>query len=239
MVCSHCNLPGHTYRRCPTITEDEKNAKSEEIKKKKEEAQQRRNTRLENEQRIRNARQARLAQTNTKTQYMISNTQDYEIAIYWSLNNSDTLKRFSYCPGHSSYTFVCIREIHRIIAIPFLEVCEENGPNAMDQIQLNASREIPYKTVFDMKMKDYDGTDIIIEKPYSPPKTEIEQWKESALKSKYLLDQIYKMTGGGKTKAFENIEPMLDMVQDIKIPTTCTEMDKERAGIPSSLTNIT
>ena len=46
----------------------------------------------------------------------------------------------------------------------------------------------------------------------------MDQWKECALKSRYLLDQIYTMTGGGKTrKEFENIEPMLDMVQDIKI----------------------
>ena len=40
-------------------------------------------------------------------------------------------------------------------------------------------------------------------------------------------------------KASENLEPLFDMIQDIKIPETCTEIDKERAGIPSVLTNVT
>ena len=38
---------------------------------------------------------------------------------------------------------------------------------------------------------------------------------------------------------YENIEPFLSMVEDIPIPHTCTEADKEKAGIPSALTNIT
>ena len=38
---------------------------------------------------------------------------------------------------------------------------------------------------------------------------------------------------------FSNIEPFIDMVQDISIPSSCSEIDKERAGIPSTLTNIT
>ena len=38
---------------------------------------------------------------------------------------------------------------------------------------------------------------------------------------------------------YENIEPFIDMVQDISIPATCSEVDKERAGVPSTLTNIT
>ena len=45
MVCSHCGIAGHTYRRCPTITPEEKKAKEEEIKKEKEERAQRRNAR--------------------------------------------------------------------------------------------------------------------------------------------------------------------------------------------------
>ena len=28
---------------------------------------------------------------------------------------------------------------------------------------------------------------------------------------------------------------MLDMIQDISIPSTCTEIDKRRAGVPSDL----
>ena len=47
------------------------------------------------------------------------------------------------------------------------------------------------------------------------------------------------MTGGGKCDRYENLEPFMDMIQDIQLPNTCTEHDKEMAGIPSALTNIT
>ena len=35
MVCSHCQQVGHTYRTCPTITEEEKKEKMKQIKEKK------------------------------------------------------------------------------------------------------------------------------------------------------------------------------------------------------------
>ena len=38
---------------------------------------------------------------------------------------------------------------------------------------------------------------------------------------------------------YENIEVFIEMIQAIVIPNTCTEADKEKAGIPSALTNIT
>ena len=41
---------------------------------------------------------------------------------------------------------------------------------------------------------------------------------------------------GGKKNP--NIEPILDMVQDITLPPH-TEMDKELAGVPSVFTNLT
>ena len=33
--------------------------------------------------------------------------------------------------------------------------------------------------------------------------------------------------------------PFLDMIKDIKTPESCSEVDKEKAGVPSKLTNIT
>ena len=35
MVCSHCKGTGHTYKKCPTITPEEKLSKQNELKKKK------------------------------------------------------------------------------------------------------------------------------------------------------------------------------------------------------------
>ena len=52
---------------------------------------------------------------------------------------------------------------------------------------LNENGEVQQKTVFDMNMQEYDGTEIIIDKEYTPPKSEMDLWKECALKSKFLL----------------------------------------------------
>ena len=38
---------------------------------------------------------------------------------------------------------------------------------------------------------------------------------------------------------YENIDTFLQMIQEIPLPQNCTEADKEKAGIPSTLTNIT
>lgn len=250
MVCSHCHEPGHTYRTCPHMSEEEKKAKQEEIKQKNLDVERRRREREERRQqavqRSRERQQRVERERPLKTSYIISNPMDYEIAIYWGNNFGDQIKLFGYCSPHSSYDFSCLKNSHRIVAIPFLEVCN-HGPDAQRVIQLSndGSRTVPYTTVFDMKMIDFDGTDIIIDKQYVPPKTEIDEWKEVALKSKYLLDQMFMLTGGTDKdgnvtkKEFENIAPILDMIQDIKMPQNCSEVDKERAGVPSTLTNIT
>ena len=47
MVCSHCQQQGHTYRRCPTMTEAEKKEKTKKIKEEKEAVIERRRIREE------------------------------------------------------------------------------------------------------------------------------------------------------------------------------------------------
>ena len=127
---------------------------------------------------------------------------------------------------------------------PFLEICN-NTPNAPKKINLD---ETNYEHILDIRMKDFDGTIIILEKEYEPKKTELDLWKETALKSYFLIDQINRLTGHklddngdntGEDIKYENIAPLIDLFQNIKIPSTCTELDKEKAGVPSSLTNIT
>jgi uncharacterized Zn finger protein (UPF0148 family) len=234
MVCSHCGQGIHTYRRCPTITEEEKKEKIKQNKEKKEQANQRR--------RLRQERAQQFQDQNKKTDYEMINMTQHEMVLYWGFNNDNKLHQFAYMGNNSTKKFHCVKSRHRIVVIPLLEVCENNSPNAIKIIQLSPpTGEVPYKTLFDMEMKNMDGTSIIVDGEYNPTKTELDQWKECALKSKFLLDQIYKITGGNKRglEQYENIEPFLDMVQDITIPNTCTEMDKEIAGVPSTLTNIT
>tara|TARA_B100001094_G_C18175680_1_gene797736 strand:- start:766 stop:1632 length:867 start_codon:yes stop_codon:yes gene_type:complete len=71
-------------------------------------------------------------------------------------------------------------------------------------------------------------------KTYKKEKSELEKWKEVGLKSNYLLQELIKLGG----KKYENLEPIFDMVQDIEIPNH-NDYDKEIAGIPSTLTNVT
>ena len=83
-------------------------------------------------------------------------------------------------------------------------------------------------------MKDIiDINEITLFKEYKPVKSELEQWKESTLKSMFLLKELERL---GASK-YENIESIMDMIQDIHIPIH-TEYDKEQAGIPSVFTNI-
>ena len=57
-------------------------------------------------------------------------------------------------------------------------------------------------------------------------------WRISSLKSKYLLEQLIRLGGMDNP----NLEPILDMLQDINFPIH-NEYDKDEAGVPSELTN--
>lgn len=80
-----------------------------------------------------------------------------------------------------------------------------------------------------------EGMGFVIGKydPHYYDSRNIDQWKRYGLKSMYLLQQIIKLGGMN----YENLAPILDMVQDIETPAH-NEADKERAGIPSALTNV-
>lgn len=236
MVCSHCSQSGHTYRKCPTITPEEKIVKQNHIKAKKEKANERRNKRV--------------LETNL-TSYEITNITNYDMVLYWGyskchIGTDNIIYRFDYLEAHSSTTIKCIKTKHIIVAFPFLEVQHNDSVNALINIpfecRISNNHEsiiFPYQSVINLKMKNFEGDHIIIDSDYKPKKTEIDMWRECALKSKFLLDQIYQMTGGGKTKQeYENIEVFMDMVEDISVP-KCTEYEKEIAGVPSLLTNIT
>ena len=232
MPCSHCGGVGHTYRRCPTITEEEK---KEKILQNKENAERRIQNRQAREERLRIHQQ--LLEENKKRNYTVTNITEHEVVLYWGYNNGDALFRFTYISPHSTNnTISLIKKKHRIVGFPFLEVCKDNSPDAMKRIEIGQDGTIvgEYKSIFDMKMDEYSGNNIVFDFEYTPQKSEIEQWKECALKSKFLLDELIKL-GANK---YDNLEPILDLVQDISLP-NITEVDKELAGIPSTLTNIT
>ena len=113
MVCSHCHQSGHTYRGCPTITAEEKKEKAKEIKEKKEAVAERRRVREERrrviQERVLEAR--RIARENEKINYEVVNTTDYEVVMYWAMNDDNTLRRFSYSRSHQTTNIQCIKNV--------------------------------------------------------------------------------------------------------------------------------
>jgi len=63
--------------------------------------------------------------------------------------------------------------------------------------------------------------------------SEEDKWREAALKSQYLLQQLERLGVNNNP----NYEPIMDMIQDIKYP-EYSEQDKERAGVTSGFTNV-
>lgn len=246
MVCSHCGGVGHYYRRCPTITPEQKSALSRENKEKRRVASQRRQIRLRNYQRILNEQRIRYQNEEQLVNFKISNMTCYDVVLYKQYNGCDYIERIAYMSEYSRYiNWSCLKSRYSIYAFPLIEVYDHSIPDnnrAIEKIKISISEngeiQFPYTCLLNLNLKDFDGDSIVIDCDYKP-KTEVEQWRECALKSKFLLDQIFQMTGGGKTlKAYENIEPFLDMVDDINVP-TCTEFEKEMAGVPSLFTNVT
>ena len=248
MVCSHCGVVGHNYVKCPQLTQEQIKGIKEEKKKKKEEVAARRRQREERARVV--AEQKAEKEKNKLREYSIFNNNDYEIVLYWGHSNCETgnLKRFLYVPPHSNSPFTASR-FHRIVAFPLLEVIGEDNFTAKKEVILKqGDTEDDTVRVLDVNLKDYPELVFQVQVKYEKKKTEVEQWKEFGLKSHFLLKQIENLSSSGKKdeegytvfhEKYENIIPFLEMIEGIKVPTTCSDVDKERAGIPSKLTNVT
>ena len=233
MPCSHCSQNGHTYLKCPMLTPEQIEEKKEAQKKIKEDKEKKKKLR------------ERYDEIHVNREYTFVNNNMYEVVLYWGFSNipenenkqKDHLIRSLYIPAMESVT-IKLCKLYRIAIFPFLEVPSENTPtNAQKIILINEEYDSLFK-LLDIELVNYPDTKWEFSRNYNPPKSEIEQWKEFGLKSHYLLKEIEKITGGGLCERYENLEPIMDMIQDIQIPQNCTEHDKEMAGIPSALTNI-
>ena len=177
-------------------------------------------------------RQQRLQQQATildnRKSYKVFNNNNYPIYIYWSNIGSDTIKFIQY---QSEFSDTTIRALptHRLVFIPTTEFSAP--PHARSSINLS---QRDCFIVGDFNLEDFEDLTINLIKEYHRPKTDLEQWKECGLKSLFLLKELERMGA----KKYDNLEPILDMVQDIKLPEH-SEMDKEQAGVPSVFTNIT
>jgi len=220
---------------CPTISPEEKIAKKTQLEEKRKLATQRKHER--------NERIKRNIENNKVSLYDLQNLSNSDMVLYWGNNGGDVITRFAYVNADSTLRFNCIKKNHIIVFFPFHEVQLNNTNETIKQMPIEyvnndiTQRIYPYKHNIDLCMNDFEGLEITLTGNYKIQKNILEQWMECALKSKFLLDQIHLMTGGGTTlKEYENIEPFMNMVEDIKVP-ECSEFDKEKSGVPSELTN--
>ena len=249
MPCSHCHLPGHTYLRCPTISDEEKERKKQENRNRRNQLvqrglqqvhqqqvqQQQVHQQQVQQQQVQQRVQQRVLEVVQRTdlsRYTFHNTNEYPVSLYFTVSGEGDhifTHLMDIRGGHSSMAKINKPKV-RIIIVPWIDYKDSHFIN---------ENEMPDKKciIYDKIMSELgeDVNNIIIpHKEYIPSKTELDKWKEVSLKSYFLLTQIIKL--GGKKN--ENLEPILDMVQDIKIPEH-NEIDKERAGVPSTFTNIT
>ena len=238
--CGHCRQEGHNRQTCPDLVEHRAAV-----------AQQRREER-QHQRLLQEARQQeqRAQQDANKVIVEIKNTTEYILALYWTsspntLDMTGSIKLLDYIAPWETKRGIKFYKHHRIICIPFNDIPDQyQGASRLD-----ISRENQYPIFLDVKVNELNDilpnissvsglpkreVSVIVPNGYKPPKSELEQWKETAFKSLYLLKELERMGAGNN----ENLAPMIDMIQDIPIPTH-TQHDKEFAGVPSSLTNIT
>tara|TARA_B100000902_G_C27286227_1_gene904567 strand:- start:325 stop:1038 length:714 start_codon:yes stop_codon:yes gene_type:complete len=128
------------------------------------------------------------------------------------------------------------RENTQVIIFPCYEIMNEHGvPRETVPIMEIVDLIVVYEFLQGPDNRRFgDDRNFYLLKEYQMPKSELDKWKECGLKSMFLLQEIIRL-GGMK---HENLEPILDLVQDIHIPNH-EAIDRERAGVPSTLTNIT
>ncbi len=235
MPCSICKKVGHNYKTCPDLSQEERERLIQENKKKKEDTRKRKEERRKNE--------------ISWVKMEVSNLNEYEIVVYSGFKSgigsvgSDDLRFITIIGSYGSTPIRVVKNIHRVAAFPIFEVINSDG--GVESVIQGDSISDKVK-IFDVYLADYSEENIVIPKTeYTPPKTELEQWKEFGLKNNFILKEIEKLStyvdkDGVRVahEKYDTIGPLIEMVQDIKDP-KCSDIDREFAGIPSRLTNIT
>ena len=228
--CRCCGQTGHDRRTCPDPSEVEARGvrRRASAQLRQQRLQQGQQTQQQSNTTGGGTRpRMPVRQINDRTSYQIINNNNYPMYIYWS-NIGDNIIKYTHYIGESASTSIRAYPTHRLVFIPISEI-SSTTPDKI--INLSTSN---YFIAGDFNLCDFEDTPIHVIKEYIKPKTELEQWKECGLKSLFLLKELERM---GATK-YDNLEPIMDMVQDIELPPH-TELDKEMAGVPSAFTNIT
>ena len=232
MPCSICKKVGHNYKTCPDLSSEQRERLIEENKKKKEDTRKRKEERRKNE--------------ISWVKMEVSNLNEYDIVVYHGFKYGPGINslRWSTTIGPYGSTHInVVKNIHRVAAFHMFEVINSDG--GVESVIQGDSISDKVK-IFDVYLEDHSEENIVIPKTeYKPPKTELDQWKEFGLKNNFILKEIEKLStyvdkDGVRVahEKYDTIGSLIEMVQDIKEP-KCSDIDREFAGIPSRLTNIT
>lgn len=217
--CGHCRQEGHDRRTCPDPEQVERRRLHREANE------------IRYQQRLQLIRSAAEQRTpSLRIAYKLFNNNNYPVRIYWTSIGQSNVK---YLQNIREYTETIINafDCHRFVFIPEQEFIGEPSPQRGDVINMDTTDKF---ITGDFNLVDFDNHEINIIREYKVPKSELDQWKECGLKSLFLLRELERIGA----KGYENLEPLMDMVQDIPLPQH-TELDKEQAGVPSTFTNIT
>jgi len=208
--CGCCRQEGHDRRTCP---------KPEEVERRRVAAERRRayiaQRRLPNQV------------TDSRKTYTLHNNNTFPIYTFWSKQGSDLILYLKFIPAESIGTVYAL-PLHTLTFIPAQEFTDV--PTRDTRISLMNNNKW---LIGAYNLSDYDDLNVYVISSYSVQKPPLDMWKECGLKSLFLLKELERM---GASK-YENLAPMMDMVQDIVLPEH-TEMDKDNAGVPSAFTNV-
>ena len=232
MPCRICKKVGHNYKTCPDLSSEQRERLIEENKKKKEDTRKRKEERRKNE--------------ISWVKMEVSNLNEYDIVVYYGFKYGagiNSLRAITTIGPYGSTPINVVKNIYRVAAFPLFEVINSDG--GVESVIQGDSISDKVK-IFDVYLADYSEENIVIPKTeYKPPKTELDQWKEFGLKNNFILKEIEKLStyvdkDGVRVahEKYDTIGSLIEMVQDIKEP-KCSDIDREFAGIPSRLTNIT
>ncbi len=260
--CGICRQEGHDRRCCPSPEAVEERRQRRDLQEQRhqrylqdlEDLEERARQRVEERARQQEAERARQQVEGRATQQerqqrdseegcrsiRLQNHNNYTVAVYYRMD----VPRWDQRRGNSIYKSFRSIDSNGTYGIKIY-------PNTIIYIIPEAERISYIRRYGDSSWLDtnrYNGHVVgeyvmdtfetntldIISHEYEAPKPVLDQWKECALKSLYLLQQLERLGASNN----DNLEPIMDMVQDITIPRH-TYQDKELAGVPSVMTNVT
>jgi len=260
MVCSICGSSGHNRRTCPTLTTPQRPQRMPQIPQRPQQPPNPNPSLILNQNTINSIISQLTAVVGTTPPFPILSAVASPQTNRSNQNSSNLhMPPSSHLPRpvHLIYpTFINSTNSYIVI----YRITDENKLKFVTNVYENSelSHYVNYTVGWELigtdvtldENIDYDfiketfASQILFAKTFVIHKQRIhieeidesKQWKQNAIKMKYLLDQMVNL-GANDEKVYPNLAPIMDLVQDIDLP-DYDQLDRENAGVPSTLTNV-